>query len=169
MSHHLLTGLILIVGLIASAADAQAPPGRAYKVAFWYELDRPWSTTQYRAYDLSKGEYNAEAVDRWQKTIFAHHPGTGCCVRDLSTAGMPGDTEAERLQNAVELEKQRWADLNKNPSRPFPSLARSPSPIKEKDHEVKRVGLELSVPGWSGTPMYPSRSPFPYPYRSGPR
>jgi hypothetical protein len=169
---------LLAVAAMGSPTEAQqdlplpppsTPPGRAYKVAFWYELERPWSTAQYRAYDVAKGEYDEAAVARWQKTIFEKHPQMGCCVRDLTTVGMTGETEAERLKNAVEREKQRWADLNNNPSRSIRGLARSPSPIKPKEKSASRIGIGDSVPGSSGTPMYPTRSPFPYPYRSGPR
>ncbi len=169
MSRHSMTRPILILGLMVSIADAQTPPGRAYKVAFWYELDRPWSTAQYRAYDVAKGEFNKETVDRWQKTIFEKHPQSGCCVRDLTTVGMSGATEEERLKNAVEREKRRWANLNNGPSRPLPRLVGPSSTIKTKDKDVSRASFDRPSPGSSGTPMYPRPSPFPYPYRSGPR
>jgi len=172
MSRHSLTRPILILGLMTSIVAAQTPPplpGRAYRVAFWYELDRPFSTIQYRAYDVAKGEYNKEAVDRWQKTIFEKHPQIGCCVRDLSTVGISGGTEEERLKNAVGREKRRWASLNNGPPRPLPSLVRpSPTPMI-RDKDVSRASFDRPTPGSSGTPMYPTPSPFPYPYRSGPR
>ena len=169
MSNHLMSRPTLILALMPSIADAQAPPGRDYKVAFWYEMERPWSTAQYRAYDVAKGEYNKEAVDRWQRTIFEKHPATGCCVRDITTVGEAGATEAERLKNAVEREKQRWARLNSGPSRPLPRLVGPPSPIKAKEKDFSRASLDRPSPGEPGTPLYPSPSPFPYPYRSGPR
>jgi hypothetical protein len=171
MSSHPMTPTILL-GLMTSIAAAQSPSpeaGRAYKVAFWYELERPFSTAQYRAYDVAKGEYNKEAVDRWQRTILEKYPRNGSCVRDLSTIDEPGATEAERLASAVEREKRRWVELNKGHSRPLPSLV-GPSPtIKTRDKEVSRASFDRPSPGWPGTPMYPSNSPVPYPYRSGPR
>jgi hypothetical protein len=165
------------LGLVGSTTDAQeAPtptppssPGRAYKVAFWYELARPWSTAKYRAYDLAKGDYDQTAVDRWQRTIFEKYPNMGATVRDLSTVGEPGATEAERLASAVEREKKRWADLNKGPSMPRPSMVPSNPAPRTRDKGVSRASFDFPSPGSSGTPMYPSPSPFPYPYRSGPR
>jgi hypothetical protein len=154
---------------IVAAQTPSPEAGRAYKVVFWYELERPFSTAQYRAYDVAKGEYNKEAVDRWQRTIFEKHPRTGCCVRDLSTVGEPGATEVERLTSAVEREKRRWVALNSGPSRPLPSLVRPSPPPTIRDPAVGRASFDRPSPGSPGTPMYPSNSPFPYPYRSGPR
>jgi hypothetical protein len=172
MSRHSVIRPILLFGLMTSIVNAQtpsAPPGRAYKVAFWYDLAQPWSTAQYRAYDVAKGEYNKEAVDRWQKTIFEKYPKMGCCVRDLSTVGEPGATEAERLASAVEREKRRWAALNNGPFLPLPSLIRPSPTIVIRDKNLSRASFDRPSPGSPGTPMYPSPSPFPYPYRSGPR
>ena len=171
MSRHSTTRPILILGLMISTATAQQPastPGRAYKVAFWYELDRPWSTAKYQAYDVAKGEYNEAAVERWRKTIREKYPQMGTTVRDLTTVGEPGATEAERLASAVEREKKRWADLNKSPMRPLTSLAGLSPSITPKDKDVSRASFDRPSPGSPGTPAYPTPSPFPYPYRLGP-
>jgi hypothetical protein len=160
--------LPLILALLVPTADAQEA-GRAYKVAFWFEVDRPLSTAQYRAYDLAKGEYDVAVVDRWRRTILEKHPRYGAVVRDLTTVGEPGATEFERLASAVGREKRRWADLNSRSSRPVPDLV-GPAPInKTRDKGVSRASFDRPSPGSPGPVTNPPGSPFPYPYRSGPR
>jgi hypothetical protein len=172
MRPHPMTRSILILGLLISPAEAQSPAtaeARRYKVAFWYDLERPWSTAQYRAYDLAKGQYDEAAVARWQRTILEKYPRTGCCVRDLTTSGEPGATEAERLTSAVEREKQRWAALNKGPSSPLPKLANLSARSRSKDKDIGRASFDHPAPGSPGPVTNPPTSPYPYPYRSGPR
>ena len=101
----MLAWTLALAAMGSTADDGLAPPplpGRAYKVAFWYELERPLSTAQYRAYDVAKGQYDGAAVARWLKTIFDAHPRYGATVRDLTTVGELGATEAERLAGAIE-------------------------------------------------------------------
>jgi hypothetical protein len=160
-------GAALVLGLMGSTTEAQSD-GRAYKVAFWYELARPISTIQYRAYDVAKGEYDKAAVDRWLQTIRDKHPNSGAYVRDLRTGGEPGATEAERLASAIGRERQRWADLNRRPSRPVPNLV-GPSPyFSPRARDSGRAGFDRPSPGSPGGPASPPTSPFPYPYRSRP-
>ena len=165
-------GFSLALAMTIQPGGAQAPsnpPGRAYKVAFWYEMERPFSSVQYRAYDLAKGEYDPAAVDRWRRTIFEKHPRYGATVRDLTTVGEPGATEADRLLAAVEREKRRRVELNSRPSTSIPKLV-GPSPsIKSKDKGVGRASFDRPAPGSRGPVTDAPTSPFPYPYRSGPR
>jgi hypothetical protein len=160
--------LPLILALLGTTTHAQQA-GRAYKVAFWFEIDRPFSSLQYRAYDLAKGEYDAANVERWRRTILDKHPQYGAIVRDLTTVGEPGATEAERLANAVDREKKRWIDLNSRESRPLPKLVGPAPSIKSRDKGVSRASFDLPSPGSPGPISNTPASPFPYPYRSGPR
>jgi hypothetical protein len=159
--------------LLILLALAQAPdisPGRSYKVAFWYDLDRPFSSARFRAYDVAKGEYDPAAVEAWQRTIQTGYPGTGNVVRDLSTVGEPGATETERLIQAIEREKRRWAGLNDRPSsRPLVGPVVRPIPTRSRDDAVGRVGFDRPSPGSPGPVGNLPASPYPYPYRSGPR
>ena len=162
-----------LIALASTAARAQTPsatPGRSYKVAFWFDLDRPLSSARHRAYDVAKGEYDPAAVEAWRRTILAGYPGTGTAVRDLSTVGEPGATEAERLQNAVEREKRRWAGLNdRRSSRLLVGPVVRPNPPRFRDDAVGRASFDRPSPGSPAPISNPPASPFPYPYRSGPR
>ena len=171
-------GPALALGLMTSIAGAQQPSapatagaesaGRAYKVAFWYEADRPTTSIQYRAYDLAKGEYDAEAVDRWLDLILAKHPDHGAYVRDIRTDGLPGATEAERLANAIEIEKRRWAAVQR---RITPRLPRYSSPLGSPGPQIGTVHgpmFDRSSPGSPGGLGHRPASPIPYPYRSRP-
>ena len=90
----------VLLGLMAPAAGAQqatAPAsaaakstGRAYKVAFWYDADRPTTSIKYQVYDLAAGEYDAIAVDRWFALILRNYPRHGAYVRDIRTEGLAG-------------------------------------------------------------------------------
>jgi hypothetical protein len=160
--------LPFLLALLGPVAGAQQP-GRAYKVAFWFEMDRPLSSLQYRAYDLARGEYDKAAVDRWQTTIREKHPSFGATVRDLSTSGEPGATEAERLTNAIAREKRRWVELNSRASYSARSRFIPPPTTKAKDKEVGRASFDRPSPGSPGPIANPPGSPFPYPYHSGPR
>ena len=174
MPRLLMTQLTLITALMSSIAAAQPPAnpaGGPYKVAFWYEADRPTTSIQYQVYDLSKGEYQEAAVDRWLRTILAKYPGHGAYVRDIRTQGLPGATEADRLALALDREKLRWAELQRQPTKPVPRLIETSttlrlSPVSESP---SRTSLDRPAPGSPGTPSRPAASPFPYPYRSGPR
>ena len=105
---------ILVLGLMTAIAEAQqatAPPSMKptpspYKVAFWYDADRPTTTLKYQVYDLAKGEYDEKAVNRWLRTILDKYPNHGAYVRDIQTEGLPGATEHERLALAIEHEKR---------------------------------------------------------------
>ena len=160
--------MLLILLALVEAPDAS--PGRPYKVAFWYDHDRPFSSARSRAYDVAKGEYDPAAVEAWRRTILTGYPGTGTAVRDLSTVGEPGATEAERLQNAVEREKRRWAGLNdRRSSRLLVGPVVRPNPPRFRDDAVGRASFDRPSPGSPAPISNPPASPFPYPYRSGPR
>jgi len=176
---------VLVLGLIASFAEAPqatASPfamqaGRAYKVAFWYEADRPTTTLKYQVYDLARGEYDEKAVDRWFYSILNNDPDHGAYIRDIRTDGFPGSTEQERLANAIETEKWRWAALHRKISAPIPKLIEAPQVYtRTSSYQLSPSSPgSFSSPGGPGSPgvsggyaNLPS-SPFPYPYRSGPR
>lgn len=171
-------GPTLALGLMTSIAGAQQPAtapsttvsttGRAYKVAFWYEADRPTTSIQYRVYDPARGEYDAEAVDRWLDLILRQYPDKGAYVRDIRTGGVPGATEAERLANAIEQEKTRWAALQRQASRSLPRVARPPGSPVPRARTVGRPMLDRRPPGSPGVLSNPPASPFPYPYRPRP-
>ena len=170
MTRHLMLNLALV--LMASATDAPHPARPTlgpYKVAFWYEASRPTTSQKYQVYDLSKGEYDERAVDLWLRTILAKYPGHGAYVRDIRTEGLPGATEPERLALAIEQEKRRWADLNRRASRPIPGLVESTRSRTPPDRMQGRAPLDRRAPGSLGGDSNPPASPFPYPYRSGPR
>ena len=164
MGRHAIVGMFLILGLTVRIAGAQAPEtGRAYKVAFWYELDRPTTSVKFRVYDLAKGEYDEKAVTRWLDTIFAKYPNHGAYVRDIQTKGEPGATEPERLAGALRREAQRWANLQRQPSKPIPRPI-GPS-IGDRTPPVGNPQGRPS-PGSSPEISTPTPSPIPYPYRS---
>src|SRR4051794_41646313 len=103
-------GLAVVLGLGVAIAEAQEGRGRAYKVAFWYEVDRPMAL-KHQVYDLARGEYDEKAVRGWLDTIRSKHHDYGAFVRDVRTDGEPGATEPERLVSAIAGEERRWADL----------------------------------------------------------
>jgi hypothetical protein len=168
---------ILALGLLTSIAQAQPAPtpptGQAYKVAFWYLSDQPVSSLKYQVYDVAKGQYDAKAVDRWSREILDHHPEYGAYIRDISTEGQPGATEAERLDAAIATEKGRWASLQRESSKPIPRII-SLSPVRpglqgSRMLQMNRMGLDWPALGSSGAMSNLPTSPFPYPYRLGPR
>jgi hypothetical protein len=177
MLHHSMIKPILVLGLMTSCAEAQqatAPPSlkpiaSPYKVAFWYEADHPSTSLKYQVYDLAKGEYDEKAVDRWLRAILENHPNHGAYVRDIHTWGEPGATEPERLASAIEHEKQRWADLCRQPSRPIPSWTSRLESAGLSGRSTGRASFDRPSPGSPGGFSNPPTSPFPYPYRSGPR
>jgi hypothetical protein len=167
---------LFILGILTSSALAQLPqnpPGRAYKVAFWYDSDQPVSTLNYQVYDVAKGEYDEKALDRWFRAILDHDPKHGAYIRDLSTEGQPGDTEADRLKSAIEAEKKRWAELHRQPSKPIPNVVgRSTVRYRSIGSAISResrTAFDRPAPGSPGVIANSPTSPFPYPYRSGPR
>jgi len=173
-------GPSLALGLMTSVAVAQGPTtptsapasstGRAYKVAFWYEADRPTRSLQYRAYDLANGEYDAKAVDAWLDRILRQDLTRGAYVRDIRTDGFPGATEAERLANAIEKEKGRWAALQRRSAPPLSLRVAPPgSPGPRRAGNVGRSTSGRTPPGSPGGLSNPPASPFPYPYRPRPR
>ena len=173
----------LLLGVIVRQSDAQGPTAEVradrstarassvYKVAFWYESARPTTSLKYQVYDLGKGEYDEKAVDRWFRTILDNHPNHGAYIRDIRTEGEPGATEPERLARAIEREKRRWADLHRQPSKPIPRLIETPAKGHRTDRNETpgRTAFERPSPGSPGEGSNPPTSPFPYPYRSGPR
>ena len=163
---------ILFLALIASTTEARrAMAGGPYKVAFWYEADRPTTSIQYQVYDLSKGEYDEKAVDLWLRTILAKHPDHGAYVRDIRADGEPGATEPERLALAIGREERRWVDLHRQPSRPIPGPIETSATAyrKLRDETTGRASFGRPSPGSPGGMFHLPTSPFPYPYRSGPR
>ena len=172
-------GPTVALGLMTSIAGAQpaANPasatarstGRDYKIAVWYEADHPTTSIKYQVYDLARGEYDAMAVGRWLDLIRSKYPDQGAYVRDMRTQGLPGATEAERLARAIEKEKVRWADVHRQYAR---SLSSARSPLELPAQRVGNVGrsmIDRPPPGSPAGPLSPPASPFPYPYRSGPR
>jgi hypothetical protein len=170
---------ILALGLLTSFTQAQpvavqsAPSGHAYKVAFWYLADQPVSSLKYQVYDVAKGQYDAKAVDRWSRDILDHHPEYGAYIREISTEGQPGATEAERLDAAIATEKGRWASLQRESSKPIPRITNL-SPVRpglpgSRMLQGSRMGLDWPALGSSGEMSNLPTSPFPYPYRLGPR
>jgi hypothetical protein len=161
-------------GQQATAPHSHKPADGAYKVAFWYEADQPVTSLKYQAYNLAKGEYDEKAVDRWFRSILDHDPNHGAYIRDIQTTGFPGATEQERLASAIEHEKGRWAALHRKLSPPLPKL----NDISPTYTRTSFYRPPLSSPGSPGSPITPGYpgvysnppvSPFPYPYRSGPR
>lgn len=172
-------GPTVTLGLMTSIAGAQQATnptsatarstGRDYKVAVWYEFDHPTTSMKFQVYDLAKGEYDAITVDRWVDLIRRGYPNQGVYVRDIRTGGLPGATEAERLAHAIEDEKVRWADVQRKGARSFSGSLR---PLELPGHRGDNVGrsmLDRPTPGSPGGLLSPPASPFPYPYRSGPR
>ncbi len=167
MTRRTMTGIALALGLMGSAAEAQ-DPGRAYKVAFWFDLDRPLATLRHQAYDLAKGEYDGAAVDRWLRAIREGHLGSAAFVRSLRTDGEPGATEAERLANAIDRERRRLIGTDRRPPRPFPSLVGPPAPRGGQARGGPGASHRPSPESSGGLPPNPPASPFPYPYRPRP-
>ncbi len=165
--------VVLLAGAVGRPSDAQEPP--AYKGVFWYETLRPSRTLRHRTYDVSKGEYDARAVDRWLDAV-GRIPTLGAYVRDIRTDGEPGATEPERLASAIRREERRWADLNNRPAfLPIPDLIDTPTTRRGPPRSrglrggiTGRAGFDRPSPRSSWSLGAPS-SPFPYPYRAGPR
>jgi len=175
--------LVLAAGLIQAEPLAIAqppgpkPPSGTYKVAFWYETDHPTTTLKYQVYDLSRGEYDEKAVTHWVRGILDHDQAHGAYVRDIRTEGLPGATEPERLARAIALEKERWAALQRTISAPVPRVVDPTVLTTRTSHYGPPRGM-VSSPGAPGSPGGPGNpgvitnlpsSPFPYPYRAGPR
>lgn len=173
--------LILVPGLIVSQAQARQhsskPLAGTYKVAFWYDSDRPTTTLKYQVYDLSKDEYNEPSVDLWLHGILDDDPAHGAYVRDIRTESLPGASEKERLALAIQNEKARWAELHRRPSPPLPKVVDTSVMSSRTSYYYPPRGL-VGGPGAPGSPGAPGNpgvysnlpsSPFPYPYRAGPR
>jgi hypothetical protein len=176
MNHSVLE-IVLVLGMTAPIAQAQIspkPPVGTYKVAFWYDADQPVTSIKYQVYDLAKGEFDEKAVDRWFHSILDHDPKHGAYIREIQTAGFPGATEQERLANAIENEKGRWAALQRTFSPPLPRLNDvAPTSTRTSFYRPPLMSPggpgSLPSPGSPGIPISRPSSPFPYPYRSGPR
>src|SRR5205823_3424000 len=135
----------------------------------WYEIDRPTTSMNFQVYDLARGEYDAVAIERWLDLVLSKHPNHGAYVRDLRTEGLPGATEADRLARAIEREKVRWANVQRESAR---SYSRAMSGLGPSSYRGGNLGRPMSdrpsrVPPLG--PLRPPASPFPYPYRMGPR
>ena len=171
MSRNILIGFVFALGSSISFASAQdrpaKPPGAAYKVAFWYEADRP-TILKYQVYDLSKGEYDPKAVEGWLRTIRTKYPNHGAYVRDIRTDGETGATAKERLAGAIEGEKRRWADLQRQILPPLPNLVIPFESSRSQRTSTGRSSFDRPSPGSPGGHANPPTSPIPYPYRSRP-
>src|SRR5258708_6307087 len=133
----------IILGFATALAEAQQAPapgsaGKAYKVAFWFETDRPISSLKYQVYDLAKGEYDEKAAGRWLDAIRAEKQ------------------RWSRLQGQASIPKLVETPPGRN------NLLRS-QPLPGS-----RVGFDRPSPGAPGGLSNPPTSPIPYPYRSRP-
>ncbi len=171
MSRFFPIGLAFVLCLpipVGLAQDRPAgPAGAAYKVAFWYEADRP-TDLKYQVYDLARGEYDPRAVEAWLRTIREKYPDHGAYLRDIRTDGEAGATEKERLAAAIEAERQRWTRLNRRISPPIPSPVVPFVSSPTRASSTGRAGFDHPSPGSPGSYANPPTSPFPYPYRSRP-
>jgi hypothetical protein len=91
----------------ARAADPPAagpPPPSApsvYKLVLWYDRTRPFDSFQYRAYNVTRGQYT-KAVDDWMALMRRDFPRYTVAVRDLT---LPEGDPAGKIAAAVEDEK----------------------------------------------------------------
>ena len=168
MSRGILIGFVLAMGPLISVGSAQTPPSQqpevSYKVAFWYQVDRP-TDLKYQVYDLAKGQYDPKAVEDWLRTIRTRYPDHGAYVRQIRTVGEAGTTEKERLAGAIEREKRRWADLNRRASLLPDVVVPFEASRPRRSPSTGRSSFDRRSPGIDANPP---TSPFPYPYRSRP-
>jgi len=175
MGRILLVGLALILVQSGRAARAEVRPGEEYLGVFWYDRARPVASLKYQLYDLRKGEHDKPTVDRWLELLRAQYPGHGTYVREIRAGGEPGATEAERLGRAIEREKRRWAEVNRRPLDQVPRLIENPAasyrsgPRPVRGLAPGRGTIDRPSPGSPGVFTNQPGSPFPYPYRAGPR
>jgi hypothetical protein len=107
----LLTGILTTLGLRSPAADAPVPgpppppTASVYKLVLWYHRARPFDSFQYRAYNVTRGQYT-KAVDDWMALMNREFPRYAVAVRELT---LTEGEAARKLAAAVEDEKLKLA------------------------------------------------------------
>lgn len=126
----LFTAVGLLVAMSRASAAAAPPedpkpgdsvPSSGFKIAFWYERDRPAESFRYQAYDLRKGEYDPHAVGRWLDVIGARFPRYSAYVKDVTAVSGPDKSVQETLTAAILREKERVGSIGRRASGPPPA------------------------------------------------
>jgi hypothetical protein len=150
----------------AQHAEVVEPAGQPpeYKVAFWYDRDRPGETFHHQAYDLRKGEYDAKAVDAWLATMKSDFPRYQAFVRDVRLAELQGENDAQKLRRVVQAELERVVMLRLPPGT-LSTLSEIGQRAPSATRPVEVRSSMTHPPGSPGLGSNPAnRSPFPYPY-----
>lgn len=175
-------GLLVIQGGVTSLALAQQSgvpnpldsiPQVGYKVAFCYERSRPSQSFRYQVYDLSKRQFDQEAIQRWLELIRSQFPGHTAYVKDITTVRRPGQDEQAALMAAIAQEKEvivgtHRQSVRSDDSRPT-DFGRLMHPSISGYHPARSLGrssMGRSFGGRSSFGPLPSSntSPFPNPY-----
>ena len=167
-------GLLVAQGLVTSLALAQTgaskpvepAPRSGYKVAFCYDRSRPAQSLRYQVYDLSKRQYDHQAVGRWLDLVKSKFPGHTAYVKDVSTVREPGKDEEAALMAVIEQEKQEIRRMARTDSGTPPTpnqraVATEPE-VRQPRQESSRppVTSDVSRPIDFGRLMHPSISGY---------
>jgi hypothetical protein len=69
----------------ADAGPSPPPTASVYKLLIWYDRSRPFDSFQYRAYNVTRGQYT-KAVDDWMVLVRREFPRYTVAVRELTIA-----------------------------------------------------------------------------------
>jgi hypothetical protein len=160
-------GVVVVLAGRATAAPARPDePGRAapeYKVAFWYDRSRPVATFQHKTYDLRKGEYPAEKVERWLARMAADFPRYAAYVKDVHLDREPGANDQQKLAHAIQRELKPFVEREIQSLRLLNSSLRDSSPRPTSPSPGQPLRFERFDPGRYAMPRPSFPQPVPYP------
>jgi hypothetical protein len=158
--------MLPVVACLMNSALAQPASSGPFKIVVWYRLDDPAATRKHQVYDVARGQFDARGVDAWLALIGRSYPDHAAYVRDLSVE--PGDpsTLPRRIAQAIEAENRRFDALL---ARPSPRLRGFEPPSGPPPTQPIPLPAFRPAPGLSPGATSSPASPFPYPYRAGPR
>jgi hypothetical protein len=158
----------------APAKATTIPRSPDFKVVFWYQN----GLLKHQVYDVRKGQYT-KAVDNWVHRV--HYdpsglyalPGPMAFVRDVFLEEEPGETESEKLANAIARIEERVSGRDRRALRDRAYIRGYAGPVPgytvpmERERKFRPLPLSStpSAPGSGGFSLAPGpASPFPYPY-----
>jgi hypothetical protein len=158
--------LALLVVSSPSRAQSNSPPAAPqFKAVFWYERADPSATLKSKVYDLRRGNYDAEAVAAWLKTVRTDYPAFAALERTVDLTRVPGATEEEKLVTAIEQERARI--VGRPPVQHLPVPSRPANPARAA-HSQASGGSALPIPTLRSV-LHPDFGPGrDFPSRFGP-
>jgi hypothetical protein len=134
--------LISCLGAASTWAQEQGPkPDPEYRLVYWFDWSRPVETFRHHAYDLRAGEYPAQAVQEWKQGLRQSHPNYAVLLRDVRLADLPGETDQQKLDEAVHRQFAEIVMIASVPG-PTPGLGPPVPDVAESHRQTLR-------PAWS--------------------